>query len=50
MAGVEKPRTFHQIEQRVAHDLYYIDNWSLMFDIRILVLTLVRELSSKAAF
>ena len=42
--------TFHHIEQRVAHDLHYIENWSLMFDVRILILTLVRELNSKAAF
>jgi len=39
-----------QIEQRVAHDLYYIDNWSLAFDIRIIFLTLVKEIISKRAF
>ena len=26
---------------RVEHDLYYIDNWSLLFDLRILLLTAV---------
>jgi lipopolysaccharide/colanic/teichoic acid biosynthesis glycosyltransferase len=29
-----------QIEGRVAHDIYYIDNWSPLFDFWILVLTI----------
>ncbi|GJM21400.1 MAG: undecaprenyl-phosphate glucose phosphotransferase [Planctomycetota bacterium] len=29
------------IEERVDHDLYYIENWSLMMDIRILLRTVV---------
>jgi lipopolysaccharide/colanic/teichoic acid biosynthesis glycosyltransferase len=28
-----------QIEGRVAHDIYYIDNWSLLLDIWTLILT-----------
>ena len=28
------------IEERIQHDIYYIENWSLLFDIRILLLTL----------
>jgi len=43
-------KTLEQIEQRVACDLYYIDNWSLKFDIRIIFLTLVREINSSTAF
>ncbi len=43
-------RTRMEIEQRVAHDFHYIDNWSLLLDIKILVLTVVRELNSKVAF
>jgi Undecaprenyl-phosphate glucose phosphotransferase len=39
-----------QIEQRVTHDLYYIDNWSLAFDVRILFLTVIRETLSRKAF
>jgi len=39
-----------QIEQRVAHDLYYIEHWSLGFDLRILLLTVTREILSKSAF
>jgi Undecaprenyl-phosphate glucose phosphotransferase len=42
--------TIRQIEQRVAHDLYYIDNWSLMLDIRIMILTVQKEIRSKTAF
>ncbi len=30
------------LEPRIAHDLYYIENWSLGFDIRIILLTILR--------
>ena len=43
-------RTVEQIEQRVAHDLFYIDNWSFLLDIKIMVLTAMRELHSKTAY
>jgi lipopolysaccharide/colanic/teichoic acid biosynthesis glycosyltransferase len=33
-----------QIEQRVAYDLYYIENWSLALDLRIMLFTLSREI------
>jgi polysaccharide biosynthesis protein PslA len=33
-------RTMAQIEGRTAHDLFYADNWSLLFDVRIIWLTL----------
>lgn len=42
--------TVQQIENRVAHDLYYIENWSLLFDIKILLLTLLREVVSRRAY
>jgi len=42
--------TIEQIENRVAHDLYYIENWSLRLDIKIILLTLLRELVSKHAY
>jgi Undecaprenyl-phosphate glucose phosphotransferase len=29
-----------KIRQRVEHDLYYIDNWSLLFDLKILLYTM----------
>ena len=33
------------IEKRIEHDLYYIENWSLVLDLKIMWLTLVRGLS-----
>ena len=43
-------RTREQIEQRVAHDLHYIENWSMLLDIKIIILTVLREVNSKTAF
>lgn len=31
--------TIEQIEQRILHDLYYIENWSLLLDLHILIRT-----------
>ena len=42
--------TIEQIEQRVACDLFYIENWSVRFDLKIMALTLLREVSSRHAF
>lgn len=42
--------TVERIEQRVEHDLFYIDNWSLFFDIYILVITPFALLKSENAF
>ena len=36
--------------QRIEHDLYYIEHWSLGFDLRIIALTLVRGFVSKNAY
>jgi lipopolysaccharide/colanic/teichoic acid biosynthesis glycosyltransferase len=38
--------TLEQMQRRVEHDLYYIDNWSFWLDIRIIVMTLF----SKSAY
>jgi polysaccharide biosynthesis protein PslA len=43
-------KTVEQIESRVACDLEYIENWSVWFDLKILVLTVTREILSKNAF
>lgn len=34
--------TLEQMQKRVEYDLYYIDNWSLGFDLKILAMTLTR--------
>ena len=38
------------IEKRIEHDLAYIENWSLWFDIKILWLTLWRGFVNKHAY
>lgn len=38
------------IERRIECDLYYIQNWSIAFDIRILLLTVVRGFIHKNAY
>jgi polysaccharide biosynthesis protein PslA len=43
-------KTMEQIENRVACDLAYIENWSIWFDLRIMALTIIREILSRHAF
>jgi Undecaprenyl-phosphate glucose phosphotransferase len=38
------------IEKRVEYDLYYVRNWTLSFDLLIVLLTLVRGFTSKNAY
>lgn len=38
-----------KMEARVEHDIYYADNWSLMFDFKILVMTIFVVLFSRNA-
>ena len=42
--------TIEQIENRVRHDLYYIDNWSLGLDFVILFRTIFGGFSGENAF
>jgi lipopolysaccharide/colanic/teichoic acid biosynthesis glycosyltransferase len=42
--------TLDLMQRRVEHDLWYINNWSLALDIRILVQTFLVSLSSKSAY
>ena len=30
------------IEERIRHDIYYIENWNFFFDLKILFMTLAR--------
>jgi lipopolysaccharide/colanic/teichoic acid biosynthesis glycosyltransferase len=43
-------RSIDKMLKRVDHDLYYIDHWSLMFDIRILLMTLLSPRSYRNAY
>jgi lipopolysaccharide/colanic/teichoic acid biosynthesis glycosyltransferase len=42
--------TLEQITKRVEHDLFYIDNWSISFDLRILFRTVLCAFSHENAF
>src|SRR5262245_6956357 len=42
--------TPEKMRARVQHDLYYIDHWSLLFDIKILALTPFRGFSNRNAY
>jgi Undecaprenyl-phosphate glucose phosphotransferase len=39
--------TLEKIQRRVEHDLYYIENWSLLFDLQILALTPIALLAER---
>jgi polysaccharide biosynthesis protein PslA len=43
-------KTVEEIENRVACDLAYIENWSIWLDLRIMMLTITREILSRHAF
>jgi len=42
--------TDEKIRMRTEYDLYYIENWSLLFDLKILLLTPVRLLNTENAY
>jgi Undecaprenyl-phosphate glucose phosphotransferase len=42
--------TVEQIRKRVEHDLYYIENWSLAFDLRIILRTILGGFTGRNAF
>ncbi len=48
-AQVNDLRGDSDLEQRIQYDLYYIDHWSLWFDLRIIALTLWHILKSRNA-
>jgi len=38
------------LAKRIEYDLYYIQNWSLLLDVKIVVLTLVKGFINKNAY
>ena len=42
--------TLNKMQKRVEYDLYYINNWSLMFDLKIIFLTFFRGFLSRNAY
>ena len=38
------------IKTRIEHDLYYIDNWSIWFDLKIILLTIFKGFVNKNAY
>ena len=38
------------LKKRIEHDIYYIENWSLMFDLKILWLTLWKGFINRNAY
>jgi len=42
--------TVEKLEQRVAHDLHYIENWSMLFDLKILAMTPFALIGARNAY
>jgi Undecaprenyl-phosphate glucose phosphotransferase len=43
-------RSVTDIEQRIKHDLWYIDNWSLVLDFKIILMTIIEILRGENAY
>ena len=42
--------TEEKLEKRIEYDLYYIDNWSIWFDLKIILLTFVEVVRARNAY
>ena len=42
--------TIDKMEKRIEFDLYYIDNWSMWMDMKIILLTIVKGFINKNAY
>jgi polysaccharide biosynthesis protein PslA len=42
--------SIEKMERRVEYDLFYIDHWSVLFDIKILLMTLLSPRSYRNAY
>jgi lipopolysaccharide/colanic/teichoic acid biosynthesis glycosyltransferase len=42
--------TLEKIQRRVEHDLFYIEHWSLRFDLKILLMTVAEVLRRRNAW
>ena len=43
-------KTVELMEARVKHDIYYVENWTLLFDLKILLMTVVSVLRARNAY
>ncbi|NCN09829.1 MAG: undecaprenyl-phosphate glucose phosphotransferase [Leptospira sp.] len=50
LAQIQGLRGDTSIEKRIEADIYYIENWSLLFDIKIIILTPFKGVYSKNAY
>jgi putative colanic acid biosynthesis UDP-glucose lipid carrier transferase len=49
-AQVNDLRGDTDLHKRIEYDLFYIENWSIWFDLRILALTAIRVFRSRNAY
>lgn len=42
--------TFEKMQKRIEHDLYYVDNWSFFFDLKIMIMTVLSKRAYTGAY
>jgi lipopolysaccharide/colanic/teichoic acid biosynthesis glycosyltransferase len=43
-------KSLEDMKERIQHDIYYVENWSLLFDLKILVMTFLICLTGRNAY